>query len=97
MFILVRSDLSKSQQGVQGGHALAQFMLSYPDLAEEWNNQTIVYLKTDHETIQRYEVILPLGDVNTTSFREPDIGNQLTALAAYGYDAEKYFTDFRLM
>lgn len=97
MYILIRDDLSKSQQAVQGGHALAAFMLSYPDLASEWNNKTIVYLKTDFETLTRYEQLLPLADLNIASFREPDIGDELTALAAYGPDASKYLNDFRLL
>jgi len=96
MFVLVRNDLSKSQQGVQGGHALAAFMLSYPDLAERWNNQTIVYVKADHEVLKGYEMLLPEHVEGMASFREPDIGHQLTALAAYG-DAEPYFKDFKLM
>ncbi len=97
MFILVRNDLSKSKQAVQGGHALAAFMLSYPDLAEEWGNHTIVYLKTDLETLTRHVKLLPLADINVAYFREPDIGDELTALAAYGLEAAKYLNDFRLL
>ena len=96
MFILVRNDLSKSQQGVQGGHALAQFMLDYPDLAQKWGNQTIVYVKADIQILKGYEKMLTDHVDGISSFREPDIGNQLTALAAYG-NAKEYFKDFRLM
>jgi hypothetical protein len=96
MFVLVRKDLSKSQQGVQGGHALAQFMLEYPDLAEEWGNSTIVYVKADYDIVATMEKTLPDLVDGMSSFREPDIGNELTAIAAYG-GAEKYFSNFRLM
>jgi hypothetical protein len=99
MFVLVRNDLSKSQQGVQGGHALAQFMLDYPDLAQEWNNRTIVYLKADFQVVESLEKILPDNVLidGISSFKEPDIGDQLTAIAVYGDGAEEYFANFKLM
>lgn len=31
MYILTRRDLSKSYQAVQAGHALAQYMIDFPD------------------------------------------------------------------
>lgn len=97
MYILIRDDISKSQQAVQGGHALAAFMLSYPDLAEEWGNKTIVYLKTDYEKLQLLKKTLPLADINLASFNEPDIEDQLTAFAAYGPDCSDYLSNFRLL
>jgi hypothetical protein len=97
MYILIRDDLSKSQQAVQGGHALAAFMLSYPDLAQEWGNHTIVYLKTNFEMLTMAQKTFPLADINIASFYEPDIGSQLTAFAAYGPDCSEYFKDFRLL
>ena len=94
MFVLVRNDLSKSQQGVQGGHALAQFALDHPHDFKEWGNQTIVYLKTELDTL---EVLKDEVSDSVSRFYEPDIGNQLTALAIYGPDAEARFRDFKLM
>ena len=94
MFVLVRKDLSKSQQGVQGGHALAQFALDHPYDFKEWGNQTIVYLKTEVDTLT--VLANEVGDTSSP-FYEPDIGNELTALAIYGPDAEARFRNFRLM
>lgn len=97
MYIIIRDDLSKSQQAVQGGHALATFMLSYPDLAQEWGNHTIVYLKTNYEMLQVLKKTLPLADINLAHFCEPDINNELTALAAYGQDCPNYLSNFKLL
>ena len=90
MFVLVRKDLSKSQQGVQGGHALAQFALEHPERFREWNNHTIVYLKVDPEWLKDHS---PKNQ--SSSFYEPDIGNELTAKATF-CDGEDY-RDFKLM
>jgi len=90
MFVLVRKDLSKSQQGVQGGHALAQFALEHPDRFREWNNHTIVYLKVDYEWLQQHQT-----QNESSAFYEPDIGNQLTAKATF-CSGEDY-QDFKLM
>ena len=44
----MRKDLSKSQQAVQGGHAVAEYLLSGPLTA--WPNGTLVYLGVRNET-----------------------------------------------
>ena len=98
MYIMIRDDLSKSQQGVQGGHALAEFMLSYPDIARQWNNGVIVYVKADIDTISSYvHKLADTPNISIASFKEPDIGNQLTAIAAYGPEASPHFSGFKLM
>ena len=78
MYILVRKDLSKSQQGVQGGHALAQYALEHPEEFKIWNNYTICYLKVDHDYLKIFQ-----SKDKFSCFYEPDIGNQLTAIATY--------------
>ncbi len=47
LFVLVRKDLSKSQQAVQAGHALAEYLLRGPFTF--WENGTLVYLAVKDE------------------------------------------------
>ena len=90
MYVLIRNDISKSQQGVQGGHALAQFALDHPDRFREWGNRTIVYLKVDYEWLLSHE-----PENESSAFYEPDIGNQLTARATFC--SGECYKDFNLM
>ena len=99
MYIIVRSDISKSYQAAQGGHALAQMALDWPDKFKEWNNHTIVYLKTSYEDLQRIASsgILNELDCVFSDFYEPDINNELTAISIYGLNAGIYLKDYRLL
>lgn len=43
MFVLIRNDLKDTAvKAVQAGHAVAQYMLKYPE--SSWGNQTLVYV-----------------------------------------------------
>jgi hypothetical protein len=48
LFVLTRKDLSKSQQAIQAGHALAEYLLRGP--VTFWENGTLVYLAVKDET-----------------------------------------------
>ena len=80
LYVITRKDLPKSQQAVQAGHALAEFLLT--EDRGEWDNGTLVYLGVRNEI----ELNCTMHDLNYCGvrhalFREPDIGNQLTAIA----------------
>lgn len=83
MYIVVRKDLSKSQQAVQGGHALAEYLLLNKD--HSWTNGTLVYLGVRNENeLKDLSKKLKSDEIHHESFLEPDIGNQLTAIASLG-------------
>ena len=80
LYILVRKDLSKSQQAVQGGHAVAEYLLRGPSTA--WPNGTLVYLGVRNETELKFwgTQITERGHT-VVPFREPDMDNEITAIA----------------
>lgn len=77
LYVIVRSDLSKSQQAVQAAHAVAQFLKDHPDT--EWPNGTLVLLKVP--SLLR---LIRWMDYAQSYFIEPDIGDEITAIAHYG-------------
>ena len=81
LFVIVRKDLSPSQRAVQAGHAVAQFLLHGP--ISRWSNGTLVYLgvKGLHQ-LENLKRKLHEQNIEFTEFREPDIGNETTAIAS---------------
>lgn len=93
MYVLVRSDLSISQQAVQAGHAVAEAILH--GLQNGWN-KTLVYLRVkDEAELLRWMEKLEYRGKEYAEFREPDIGNQLTAIALV--DESKMFSKLKLL
>ena len=95
MYVIVRKDLGNIYKMVQGSHALAQFMLEHGQIAKEWNNSTIVFGQVESEE-QLFHLIdkLEIRGIEYSKFNEPDIDNQLTAIASY--TEEKIFRNIKL-
>jgi hypothetical protein len=85
LYVLVDAGLSKSQQAVQSGHAVAEYLLENPNT--EWDNGTLVYLKTPilETFLYKAEAI----------FQEPDLDNKITAIAFLAEEAP--LGEFRLL
>ena len=80
MYVITRKDLSTSQQAVQAGHALADFLLYGKHT--KWDNGTLIYLGVRGLwELEKLKLKLKMWDVPHSEFYEPDIGNQLTAIA----------------
>lgn len=94
LFVLIRNDIPLAYQGVQGGHAVAQWLLENPQ--QTWNNNILVYLKVkDLQDLQRWIFKLDLKQVKYSKFIEPDIGDEITAIATQA--DEKLFQKLNLM
>ena len=89
LFVLVRNDLPLAYQGVQAGHAVAEYLLN----EREWDNGTLVYLQVDN--IQRWLGRLQFLGIPHYPFKEPDIGNQVTAISIHSDG--KLFRNLKLM
>lgn len=93
---MVLKTLSKSQQAVQAGHALAKFIFSnfgLPD-THQWNNGDLIYLKASSMDLLVFESNL---NNKSISFDEPDLHDRLTAVAMLGEDNDPRFIDYRLV
>lgn len=75
---------------VQGGHAVAQYLLENPD--SEWKNDYLIYLK---DKLERLVVKLQILGIKYIEFREPDLDSKLTAIAVVG--KQKVFQKLKLM
>ena len=80
LYVITRKDLSPLQRAVQAGHAIAELVLH--SLHGNWDNGTIVLLGVKNEfQLKKWIDKLSIKDVKYAIFKEPDIGNQITALA----------------
>jgi hypothetical protein len=76
LYVLIDKQLEPVYGCVQGGHSVAQWLLEHPN--QEWNNSYLIYLKCNLYTMRRR--LIKLGK-DFSEFREPDLGNKLTAIA----------------
>jgi hypothetical protein len=96
MYVIIRGDLHPTYAMVQGSHALAQFALKRPDTFKKWNNSYLIFLKVFNyyellKEMSRLSYYRTNGshkkfleNIKTMAiFKEPDLDNQLTAIAIY--------------
>lgn len=81
LYILVNRRLEKVYGSVQGGHALAQWLLEHP--GQTWNNKTLIYLNCRLD--KKIEEMTEHG-YDFSVFKEPDLNDTITAAACYGDD-----------
>jgi len=94
LYVLVREDLSTPQQAVQAGHAVSEYLLR--GSKSSWTNGTLVYLGVpNEERLNRWSVNLDFLGIPFVVFKEPDIGNEVTALAA-ATNNERVFKSLQL-
>jgi len=80
LYVIVRKDLSISQRAVQAGHVVAEFLLHSP--FSRWKNETLIYLGVKGLIqLENLKYKLENLGISYIEFREPDIGNEVTAIA----------------
>ena len=69
---------------MQSAHACVQFQHEHPELARDWftNSNYLIFLSTENEDSLK-ELIKEANSKNIkiSIFREPDINNEITAIA----------------
>lgn len=95
LYVLVRKDLPSSYRAVQAGHAVAKWLL-YDN--KTWRNSTLIYLEVKNEAVLKEWIIkLKKEGLPCVYFREPDINNQVTAVATTAGNDTSIFSDMRLL
>lgn len=78
----MRSDLTDGYRLVQTAHAIADFATEHRQQFEAWKKGSnyLCCLEIDKVRLGRLIDHLELLNIKCTVFREPDIGNQITAI-----------------
>jgi len=97
MYVLVREDMAPEARMVQGGHAVAQFLLEHAGalqtttdngkIRDTWNNGYMIYLGVkDEQELSHWEAKLKAAEKAFATFVEPDWGDPTkTALACVDF------------
>lgn len=80
LFVITHRDLSPGQQAVQA----IEFQHEHSKIAKEWNinSKYLIFLSVENEIeLQKLLRKIQFKELKYSMFFEPDIGNQLTAIA----------------
>lgn len=97
MYIFIRSDIDKTYQIIQAGHALFEHALTLTDKPDNTSSFCLLEAKNEMELL-KIEDRLKMEDINLTTFYEPDHDTGFTAIAAgpiYG-EQRKLFKKYRM-
>jgi len=95
LYVITRNDLGSAYQAVQGAHAVAKFVMDYPN--NEWKNGYLIFLAVeDYHEIMEISGLLDYDNwgrherkkIPISEYHEADLNNELTAIAIYtsGYN-----------
>lgn len=90
LYVLISNKLDSIYGCVQGGHVVAEWLLTHPN--QEWNNNYLIYVSAD---VDKWKNRLNIMNVDYTEFKEPDLDYQTTALAVLNND--KMFKNLKLI
>lgn len=96
LYVLIRDDLKDlAYKAVQAGHAVAQFLLENP--GDDWQNSYLIYVRVkDENQLRFWRMKLEDRGHTLSCFHEPDLGDEMTALACRSKD-EKLFNKLQLL
>lgn len=81
LYVIVRSNISRSQQAIQAGHAVAKFVTAYPNA---WPNRTLLYLRVaDEASLMVYYERLKQVQDKIVLYSDPS-WNNATSVGVFG-------------
>lgn len=84
LFVVTRRDMSPGYQAVQSCHAIRQFTAEHPERDSEWysmSNYIALLSVADEVELMRLVVSAKDHGLRWSTFREPDVDGQITAIA----------------
>lgn len=84
LIVITRKDLNPAVQAVQSAHAAIDFQHQYPSLAKAWHQTSnyLIFLGSEDETHLSTFLSKAIDrGIKHTVFREPDLNNEITAIA----------------
>ena len=95
IYVVVRNDLSNAQKAVQSSHAILESTRKYISKDCEHPSVIILIVKSEARLLKLVDDL----DIDHVTFREPDIGNQMTAIATrpLSHGERDYFKKYQLM
>lgn len=100
VIVVTRQDLEPGYQLVQSVHSAFDFSLEFPEVTKDWNTQSnylACLAAKDEASLFTLISKLEAKGIQHTVFREPDIDNQVTAVAiAPGETSRKLTSNYPL-
>lgn len=92
MYVFVRKDLSSAQIAVQSGHAIIEICKKFDFNKLNSHPSIIIFESRNEAKLHQVSKHLTDEEIEHSHFFEPDIGDQLTAIATcpiFGKDRKK--------
>ena len=80
---VTRRDLNAGYQSVQSTHSIVKFVFEHPEISGIWfKDPYLAQLSVENEDALKHLIHkLQKSNIKYSIFREPDLGNQITAIA----------------
>lgn len=98
VYVLVRTDLSFPQIAVQASHAAIEATRRFIPPQSQHPHLVLLSVPDEQSLLSAYDYFL-YNKIDSALFKEPDIGNQATALATELISGKRrrFFSDFNLL
>ena len=84
LYVVTRKDLFPGAQIAQAIHAITEFGFEHPDVYSNWHSASnyicVLSAKNENELLSLIDRLIKKG-IKFSIFREPDLDNEITAIA----------------